>query len=602
MFRSSQKITQSIWTSFKHIPPSLKLAWKSSKSLCVGIGSLTILAAILPIVIAIVGKMIVDVIVAHQFHRALMWVGIEAGTVAIQAAVLRGLFLGQSLLGAKLGADVNILILEKAVQLELRHFENSDIYDSLTRARQQASVRPVAMVTDTLQLIQNALTFLGYVGLLAAFSAWIVVGLVLAAIPATVAEMRFSNAAFRMRNRRSPDNRRLNYLEYVLANDQHVKEVKVMGLSQLFLNRYKELAHRFYSEDKTLSISRSKWAYFLSLLATLTFYISYAVMAGMAALGRVTLGQLTLYLQAFRQGQQAFQSCLTAVGSMYESNLYMSNLFEFLNITTLEADTPVSDTHTPTPAVHTGLRFENVGFKYEGSEKWVLQNVSLEIPAGKSLALVGHNGAGKSTFIKLVCRLYDPTEGRILLDGVDLKDWDLHELRRKVGVVFQDFNEYQLTFQENVGVGSVDHLDDVSQIERSIEKGGAESVAAGLHSGIETPLGRWFHDGVELSGGQWQKIALARGFMPEDADVLIFDEPTAALDADAEQAVFERFRQLTQGKTSILISHRFPTVRMADHIVVLEQGQIVEQGTHDQLIRLNGTYQRLFTLQAQGYL
>ncbi len=599
----AKKISHTLIDSFRHIPPSLKLAWRSSKKLCITIGILTLFAAILPILVAILGKWIVDAIMAHDFRLTVYWVIAEALIIAFQAAILRGLFLGQGLLGAKLGADVNIMILEKAVQLELRHFENSDIYDSLTRARQQASVRPVAMVTDTLQLLQNALTFLGYVGLLASFSAWIVLGLIAAAIPATVAEMRFSNAAFRMRNRRSPDNRRLNYLEYVLANDEHAKEVKVMGLSDLFLQRYKSLAYRFYEEDKRLSTSRSIWAYVLSLLATATFYVSYGVMAGMAALGKATLGQLTLYLMAFRQGQQAFQSCLTAVGSMYESNLYMSNLFEFLNIQTLESEDALKKaTHPAPPTSHSGIRFENVGFHYNGSDKWVLRNISLEIPAGKSLALVGHNGAGKSTFIKLLCRLYDPSEGRILLDGIDLKEWDLHVLRRRIGVVFQDFNQYQLTFQENVGVGSIDHVDDVPQIRRSVVKGGAEEVAAGLHSDIATPLGRWFHEGVELSGGQWQKVALARGFMREDADVLIFDEPTAALDADAEQVIFERFRQLTAGKTSILISHRFPTVRMADRIVVLEHGQILEQGTHDELILANGTYHRLFNLQAQGYL
>jgi ATP-binding cassette subfamily B protein len=599
-------LMKALRTSFRYILPSLGLAWRSSRWLCVGVAGLTVFAAALPLVVAYVGKVIIDAIVARSLESTLMWVGIEAGVVVFQSGISRLLFLCQSLLGAKLGSDVNILILEKAVTLELKHFEDDDIYDQLTRARQQASVRPVAMVTDTLQMMQNLLTFFGYVGLLFACSPWMVLGLVAAAIPATVSEMRFSNAAFRLRNRRSPDTRRLNYLEYVLATDEHVKEVKVLGLSDLFLNRYRTLARGFYQEDKALSVSRSRWAYALSLLATGMFYLCYGFLALWAVLLKITLGQLTLYIMAFRQGQQAFQSCLTAIGNMYESNLYMSNLFHFLSIKTdsSEENSGTDVSKFSVPSTHEqGIRFEDVGFRYPGKTNWALRHISLFIPKGQSLALVGHNGAGKSTFIKLILRLYAPTEGRILLDGVDLKNWPTDLLYQRVGVVFQDFNEYQLTVRENVGVGSVPDMGNDSRVQSSISQGGADPVIAELPQGIETQLGRWFHGGMELSGGQWQKIALARGFMKEEADILILDEPTAALDAEAEQAVFERFSQLTKGKTSLLISHRFPTVRMADWIVVIEGGEILEQGTHDDLMqKIDGRYAHLFSLQARGYL
>lgn len=568
------------------------------------VATLTLCAALFPLGVAIVGKWIIDAIVAHQVALALKWVACEAMIVIAQSGLLRLLYLSQSLMGAKLGVDINVLILKKAVTLELHHFEDSEIYDKLTKARQQASSRPVAMVTDTLQLFQNSLTFLAYVGLLFTLSPWMVLGLILAAIPATVSEMRFSNAAFKLRNWRSPQTRRINYLEYVLATDEHVKEVKVLGLSSLFLSRYQKLANQFYLEDKGLSIQRSIWAYALSLLATLMFYGCYGVMGVWAALSIISLGQLSLYIMSFRQGQQAFQSSLTAIGNMFEANLYMSNLFEFLAIPTRTTDPQGHPTSLPTPErPEEGIRFENVGFCYAGKDKWALRHIDLFIPKGQSLALVGHNGAGKSTFIKLILRLYSPTEGRILIDGIDLNLWPEAALYARMGVVFQDFNEYQLTVRENVSVGSVEDMDNEAQIKRAISRGGAEPVVKELNEGIDTPLGRWFNKGLELSGGQWQKIALSRGFMQENADILILDEPTAALDAESEQAVFERFANLTKGKTSLVISHRFPTVRMADWIVVIEAGQIIEQGTHEHLMEIpNGRYAYMFSLQAQGYL
>lgn len=588
-------------SSFIHTPRSLKLAWKSSPRISITIALLTLISALLPLSIAYVGKLIIDSIMAKAHDQTIAWVLAELGLIALQALVQRSLFLLRSLLGQRLGADVNIMILEKAVTLDLSHFEDSEFYDKLTRARREASSRPLSMVTDSLQLVQNILTLASYVALLFAFSGWAVLGLVLAALPATLVEMRFSHAAFRLRNWRSAESRKLNYIEYVLANDEHVKEVKVLGLGDMLLGRYKKLTEQFYTEDRDLAVRRSIWAYLLSLLATITFYSCYLIMAIQAADGVLSLGNLTLYVIAFRQGQQSFQSCLTAIGGMYEHNLYMSNLFSFLEISTLHQKAPKGAPLLPLRE-EKGIRFEGVGFRYPGREQWALRNINLFIPEGRSLALVGHNGAGKTTFIKLICALYIPTEGRILLDGKDLRDYEQLDLQKRIGVIFQDFNQYHFSLRENIGMGSVANLDDEPRIDRAVQRVGADEILKGMNDGLDTMLGRWFSNGVDLSGGQWQKIALARAFVREEADILILDEPTSALDAEAEQKIFERFQQLAKGRTTILISHRFPTVRIADHIVVIEGGQLVEEGNHETLLNANGRYAELFALQAKGYL
>lgn len=620
---TAETLKKALRDSAAYTRRAFALVWRSSRALTIALALLTLLVAAVPPGIAWAGKRIVDAVVAGSREGTTTWVGVELGLVILQATLTRGLGLVRSVLGSRLGTDVNVAILERATALELRHFEDPEFYDKLSRARREASSRPMSLVTEAFALVQNLLTLAGYAALLLQFSGWVVLALMLATVPATIAEMRYSKATFRLRNWRSPDSRRLVYLEYVLANDEHAKEVKLFGLGPMFLARYKDLAERFHAEDSKLATRRSIVTTLLSLLATGAFYASYAAMALLAAASKLTLGNMTMYVLAFRSGQSAFQSILSGIGSIYEHNLYMSNLFSYLDGTVAAEDE--SKAMLPAPEVHAlpetprealtkvatngagdklGIRLENVSFRYPGQakdDKWVLRDVDLFIPRGQSVALVGQNGAGKTTLVKLVTRLYEPTEGRVLLDGKDLRAWDRRELLARFGVVFQDFNQYQLKLRENVGVGSVDHLDEVPRIERAVAQGGAHAVVANLATGLETPLGRWFQDGVELSGGQWQKVALARGFMREQADILVLDEPTAALDAEAEHAVFERFKELAKGKTTLIISHRFPTVRMADRILVLENGGIAEDGTHDALVAADKTYAHLYAMQAAGY-
>ena len=597
---------------------TIGLVARASRRGTAALALLTLGVSVLPLAMAWVGKLIVDAVVLGSRDLALRWVAVELGLVASQALAQRTLGLIRELLGERLSRDVNVAILEKAVTLEIANFEDGRFYDRLTRARQGASHRPLSVVTEGFQLGQNLLTLLGYLALIVSWSPWAALALLAAAVPAALVEMRFSRSVFRLNNWRSPESRQLNYLEYVLSNVHHVKEVKLFGLGPVFLGRYRGLYDKFFDEDSRLAVKRAGAAFALALVATAVFYGCYASVALAAARGAITLGSMTLYLVAFRQGQQAFQSVLAAISGMYEDVLYMSNLFEYLAFEARTSAAP--DTTT---ASEQGIRFEDVGFRYpaapapangskanpggapangkEAEEKWALRHVSFFVPRGQSVALVGENGAGKTTIVKLLTRLYEPTEGRVLLDGKDLRAWDRAALEARLAVIFQDFNEYQLDLKENIGLGSVPHLADKERIERASRSGGADAVIATLDEGLATRLGKWAHDGVELSGGQWQKIALARAFMREEADILVLDEPTASLDARAEHEVFQRFRALTKGRTTFLISHRFSTVRMADRIVVLEHGAIIEDGSHEELLARDGRYANLFKLQADAY-
>ncbi len=579
--------------------------WDTHRGLAVAIAALTLLGGVIPAAVAYVGKLIVDaVVLASQSgaptdaRAAIEYVLWEAALVAALVGTQRGLSVCESLLRALLGQRVNEMVLEKAVTLELPQFEDSEFYDKLTRARREASSRPLSLVRRTFGLVQNSISLVTYALLLLQFSPWAVLVLVVAGLPAFLVEARFSNEAYQLFRWRSPESRKQMYLESLLAREDNVKEVKLFDLAPVMMQRYRDIFARLYQEDRALTLRRGFWGYVLGLLGTVAFYGAYGWIVLDTISGRLTLGEMTMYVLLFKQGQQAVSSALSAVGGMYEDNLYLSTLYEFL-----EQRAPKSDgTATVGAKPGDGIRLVNVSFTYPGAPRPALREVSLHIRPGEKLALVGENGSGKTTMIKLLTGLYQPTEGRITLDGTDVPDWDSDVLRRRFAVIFQDFVRYQLTVGENIGTGDVSFIDDRDRWTRAADKGMASEFVGKLGTEYDTQLGRWFKDGQELSGGQWQKIALSRMFMREGADVLVLDEPTAAMDAEAEYQVFKRIRDLTHDQIAILIAHRFSTVRMADHIVVLADGEIIEEGSHQRLLELDGVYARLFNLQARAYL
>ncbi len=584
---------------------AIALVWQTDWRLTVALGLLTLVAGLLPAAIAYVGKLIVDAVVqaaqsglAVDRQAALMYLALEAVLVAVLAGTRQGLALCQSLLRVLLGQRVNVMILEKAQTLPLTYFEDSEFYDKLTQARREASSRPLSMVNRTFGIVQDGLSLLTFGGLLLQFSGWAVALLAVATLPAFIAETQFAGQAFRLFKWRSPETRQQIYLEALLAREDFVKEVKLFGLGPLLLGRYQGIFQRLYKEDRNLTVRRSGWSYGLGLLSTASFYLAYCWIVLEAIAGQISLGELTMYLTVFRQGQATFASTLTAIGGMYEDGLYLANLYEFLEQPVPE-DVGIADRGIdPTD----GLRFEGVSFSYPGSERLALENVSFHLKPGGKLAIVGENGSGKTTLIKLLTRLYTPSQGRILLDGRDLQEWDADVVQRRIGVIFQDFVRYQFKVGENIGVGDVTDFEDAQRWQVAAAKGTATEFIEELPDGFNTQLGKWFFGGQELSGGQWQKIALSRAFMRTEADILVLDEPTSAMDAEAETRLFEQFREATQNQMAILISHRFSTVRRADNIIVLAQGKLIEQGTHEALLRQDGRYARLFTMQAAGYL
>jgi ATP-binding cassette subfamily B protein len=589
--------------TFAYSRRALGLVWTTSRSLTLTLAILTILAGALPAAIAYIGKLIVDAVIAAMNSdspdiRGVMYLlALEAGVVVAVAACQRGISASQSLLRALLGQRVNVMILEKALTLQLTHFEDSEFYDKLTQARREASSRPLSLVNRTFGLAQNSISLISYAILLYAFSPWAVAILILAGLPSFFAEAKFSGDRFRLFRWRSPDTRMQMYLETVMAREDGAKEVKLFQLGPRLLQRYRDIFHKLFKEDRKLTLRRDAWGFVLGLFSTAAFYGAYVWIVMATISKQITLGAMTMYLMLFRQGQAAVTAILSAISGMYEDNLYVSNLYEYLEQPVLSR----SGEAKVGPDPSRGIELENVSFTYPGSERSALKDISLQIRPGESLAVVGENGSGKTTLIKLLTRLYEPSTGRILLDGLDLREWSIEALRQRIGVIFQDFGRYQFTVGENIGAGDVRHFEEQERWEEAAVIGQAAPFIADMPDGYHTQLGRWFKDGRELSGGQWQKIALSRAFMRTDADILVLDEPTAAMDAASEAAIFDHFRKVSLKKMTILISHRFSTVRAADQIIVIHDGVILERGSHESLMAEDGQYAHLFKLQAKGY-
>ncbi|MEJ6679217.1 MAG: ABC transporter ATP-binding protein [OM182 bacterium] len=592
---------------FRYSAVAMRIVWDTSAPLMIAMALTTLIVGLLPAAIASVGGLFVDAVAgalgsagaAAEVARseALTFVYIEVGLVLLMTAAQQANTVCQAVLRVLLGNKINVMILEKALTLELAHFEDAEYYDKLVRARREASSRPLSLVTKTFDLLRNVISLIAIGVFLFQFSPYAVLLLSIAGVPAFIAEAKFSGEAFRVNKRRSAERRMQIYLEMVLTREDGVKEVKLLQLGKIFLQRYVDIFLAIYKEDRSLVLRRGVWGYGLGIIASGAFYFAYGWVGFAAIAGAITIGQMTMYIAQFRLGQSAVTSSLTSVNGMYEDNLYLSNLTEYLEH---EVPEQSGNLHAG-PRPEDGIRFESVSFFYPGSDVPALDNVSLHITPGESLAIVGENGSGKTTLIKLLTRLYTPTQGQILLEGLPLQEWDIDTLRRKIGVIFQDFSRYQLIVGENIGIGDSDNLASESEIEIAAKKGMADEFVRDLPSGYKTQLGTWFKDGKELSGGQWQKVALSRAFMRSKADILILDEPTAAIDAKAEADIFAHFAELTANRISIIISHRFSTVRRADHIIVLEKSKIIEQGSHEELLELGGQYATLFKLQAEGY-
>lgn len=597
---------QKIRSSFTHTPQALRLVWQTNRVATVGLAFLTLAGALLPAAQAWVGKLIVDGVVASiqaghdpdRFRTVFYYLIVELILFLLSTAFSHSRRLIQQLIQLQLANRIRAEIIRKALTLEMAFFEHPDFYDRLQNARREGGYKPVELVNDSFQIVQSMITMISFAALMLRFSPWLVVILLATSIPAFIAETRFSEQGFRLLTRRAPETRQINYLARLLTEDSAAKEIKLFNLGDRLLARYVTLFAKIFEEDKSLAIRRAAVGFSLGLIATMGFYGSYAWIVWRTVQGNISLGDMTLYLTIFRQGQSTFQSILSAVGNIYENNLFMANYFEFLDI---KPQMRVAAPAKKLPvSLARGIEFRGVGFRYPDSEEWVLRDIDLSIRAGEKIALVGHNGAGKTTLIKLLSRLYDPTEGVILFDGIDIREIDPLELRQRIGVIFQDFVRYHLPASENIGFGQIEAADQMDKIISSARKSGAHAMIENLPEGYQTMLGRWFHGGHELSLGQWQRIALARAFM-RDAEILVLDEPTASLDAQTEYEIFRHFQELTEGKMAILISHRFSTVRMADRIVVIEGGRITEIGSHQELLRREGIYAQLFSMQAEGY-
>ncbi len=588
------------------VAQAFKLVWESHRGFTISMAVFSIVFGFIPTASAYISKLLVDAVVKAVQHggaeasvQVVVWLVVAQFVVLVGSSLLQTLRdINQQALQELVGNRVQLMLMQHANKLDLSFFENPKFYDTLQQAQQQAVVRPFFMVQQLFNLMRSLVTFLSMIALIVQLGWLIAIIALLAPIPSFIASSRYGWQGFLQSRRQSPDRRKMSYYLDLLTKDTYNKEIKLFGLGDHFIERWREIANRFYRENRKLVKRRYLMGFAWGSLSTLTTSATYLYVALQAVAGRLTLGDLTLYTQAVTQVQSSFQGILSGISDMYENSLYLTNLFDFLEYTPLIQSSP--DAVKLQSPLTEGIEFRNVSFTYPGKSEPALLDVSFVVRLDETVAIVGQNGAGKTTIVKLLTRLYDPDSGQILLNGRDIREYDLDSLRQVVGVIFQDYATYFFSARENIGVGRLAEIENRELVQSAAARSGADIAINKLPNGYETTLGRWFDEGYQLSGGEWQKVALARAFM-RNAEVLILDEPTASLDARAEYEIFARMKQLTEGKMALFISHRFSTVRLADRILVLEEGSIKEDGTHEQLLALGGTYAELFNLQAASY-
>ena len=589
--------------ALNNLPAFFKLVWQTSPTFTIINALLRLLRSAMPVALLYVGKLIIDNVVTlsrhHDTNTSHLWqlVGLEFALAILTDGLSRATTLVDALLGDLFSNHTSVKIMEHAAILDLDQFEDSVFYDKLERARQQTIGRTM-LLSQVMAQVQDLITMGFLAAGLMAFNPWLIILLLIAIIPAFLGESYFNDQSYALTRGQTPERRELDYIRYLGASDETAKEVKIFDLSNFIIARFRQLSGKFYMDNKRLSIKRSLWGTFFAMMGSMGYYAAYVVIIIKTVDGSVTIGMLAFLAGSFRQLRSLLEGILSRFTSVSQGAIYLRDFFEFFDI-----KPKIKPAANPLPfpkVIQQGFVFEDVGFRYANSDLWANRHLSFTLYPGEKLALVGENGAGKTTLVKLLARLYDPTEGRILLDGNDLRDYDLTDLRMNVGIIFQDYLRYQMTFAQNIAVGNISQIDNRPLIEAAAKQSLADTLAAKLPDAYDQQLGKRFAQGVELSGGEWQKVALARAYM-RNAQLLILDEPTSALDARAEYAVFERFAELTKGRSAVLISHRFSTVRMADRILVLEKGELIEIGSHQELILKNGRYAELFNLQAMGY-
>ncbi|MDR3682063.1 MAG: ABC transporter ATP-binding protein [Flavipsychrobacter sp.] len=601
IIKEKQSFSQRL-ASLQYLPRFFKLVWETSPAMVVVSSVLRIAKSAIPLALLYVGKLIIDqvIFISHNHSSTRhLWqlVAAEFGLAILSDALNRAISLSDGLLGDLFANHTSVKIMAHAATLDLDQFEDSVFYDKLERARQQTVGRTL-LLSQVMSQLQDLITMGFLAGGLLAFNPWLFLLLLVTVVPAFLGESYFNDQSYALTRGQTPERRELDYLRFLGASDETAKEVKLFNLSGFIIDRFKLLSNKFYLANKRLSRQRSVWGAFFALVGSAGYYGAYIIIILKAVDGSLSIGSLTFLAGSFRQLKSLLEGILSRFTTVSQGAMYLRDFFDFFEIAPkiLVASHPLP---VPRP-IKQGFTFEDVGFKYSNSDRWANRHLSFTLHAGEKLALVGENGAGKTTLVKLLARLYDPTEGRILLDGVDLKEYDLADLRLQTGIIFQDYLRYQMSMAQNIAVGNIDEQQNRPLIVSSAQKSLADKLAEKLEGGYDQALGRRFNDGVELSGGEWQKVALARAYM-KDAQLMILDEPTAALDARAEHDVFMRFAELTKNKSAVLISHRFSTVRMADRILVLEKGQMLEIGTHEELLNKKGRYAELFLLQAMGY-